>query len=136
STEGTGTGNMGRVRLHVAGQGAFNPIVPELTTSARPVIGTTAGLASKSNIASAQAGLLLLSTGRLPQIPTPFGDLLVTLPSVLEVVTPGAGGNIPLPLPNTASLVGAKVTWQNFFFDFTGPIFGASNGVEWLIGEQ
>ena len=69
-------------------------------------------------------------------IPTPFGDLLVTLPSVLEIVTPGAGGNVPLPLPNSASLVGAKVTWQNFFFDFTGPIFGASNGVEWLIGEQ
>ncbi|MCB9881714.1 MAG: hypothetical protein H6832_00930 [Planctomycetes bacterium] len=136
STEGTGTGNMGRVRVHVAGQGAFNPIVPTLTTSARPIIGTTAGLDSKSNIPSAQAGLLLLSTGRLPQIPTPFGDLLVTLPSVLEIVTPGAGGNIPLPLPSSASLVGAKVTWQNFFFDFTGPIYGASNGVEWLIGEQ
>ncbi|MCB9891092.1 MAG: hypothetical protein H6833_05560 [Planctomycetes bacterium] len=136
STEGTGTGNMGRVRIHVAGQGAFNPIVPTLTTSARPVLGTTAGLTATSNIPSAQAGLLLLSTGRLPQIPTPFGDLLVTLPSVLEIVTPGAGGNVPLPLPTSASLVGAKVTWQNFFFDFTGPIYGASNGVEWLLGEQ
>ncbi len=136
SSEGTGTGSMGRVRIHVAGQGAFNPIVPTLTTSARPVIGKTAGLTGKSNIPGAQVGLLLLSTGRLAPIPTPFGNLLVTLPSVVDIVTPGAGGNVPLPLPSSASLVGAKVTWQNFFFDFTNTTYGSSNGVEWTIGEQ
>ena len=134
---GNGAFNHGRVELHVLGQANFNPIVPVQTTSKRPVVGQTAELSTTSNIKGAQAGVTFLAASRLPKVATPFGNLLFNPgTAVLTIPGPGAGGKIPLPLPNSSNLVSVKVVWQTFFFDFTNKVYGSTNGTEWLIGEQ
>ena len=132
-----GAFNHGRVEIHVIGQAVHNGIVPEQTTSKRPVVGKTAEITSKSNMPSAQVGVTFLAAARLPAVSTPFGDLLFN-PGTLAALfpAPGAGGKLALPIPNSQNLVSVKLVYQTFFFDFTGKKYGSSNGTEWLIGEQ
>ncbi|PIE24160.1 MAG: hypothetical protein CSA62_04980 [Planctomycetota bacterium] len=125
--------SIARVWVHVLGN--TSTLVPELTSSARPILGTTTNLEFTGNLATAQAGVLFLGVGRMPvPIPTPFGSLLIKPPFLMNLVIPGGKGTIPVPIPNNNSLKGVVLDWQALVFDIPGGYFGMSNGTEWYLG--
>jgi len=128
--------NIGRVQVHIAGQSGFGTIFPEMTTVGLPSVNSTPKLDVTPGIPTPQVGVLLLSTGRMATpVPTPFGDLLVTLPIGAIIPVPGGKGQVPIALPNDTKLFNAIVDWQTFVFDLTNSTFGATNGTEWKIGQ-
>lgn len=133
ATEGIGDGPCGRVEIYVTGQQAYGPS-PQLSTVGLPKIGTTPALRLLAVIPSAQIGLVMLGVGRLPGIPTPYGNLNIPLPLFLTVAVPGGSGDVRIPIPNDAKLVNAVLNWQGVAFDFTTPVYGMTNGNEWVLG--
>ena len=132
---GTSTSPVGRVFLHVVGNTSTK--VPELTSSARPILGTTPNLQYNSNIATAQGGILFLGSGRMPTpVKTPFGTLLIQPPLSLALPIPGAKADIPLPIPNDNNLKGVILPWQAFGYDIAGGYWGMTNGTEWYVGTK
>ncbi|PIE24436.1 MAG: hypothetical protein CSA62_03940 [Planctomycetota bacterium] len=130
-----GTGSIGRVWVHVLGN--TSTLVPELTSSARPILGTTSNLLFKGNLATAQAGVIFLGVGRMPvPIPTPFGSLLIKPPFLMNIAIPGGNGTLPVPIPNSNSLKGVVLDWQGLVFDIPAGIYGMSNGTEWNLGTK
>lgn len=127
-------GAKGRVQVFINGQSAFGTSFPAQTTMGEPLVGTSPTLDVKGVIPGAQIGIALLSAGRLPGVATPFGKLNITLPTFLSVPIPNGTGQVPIALPNNASLFGAKVTWQSFIFNLTTNNRGGTNGTEWIIG--
>ena len=121
--------NVCRIRLFVGGQVAP---VPALTTTAKPVLGTTGKLQLTPKNPSPTAGLVVLGRGRAA-IPTPFGTLLAPPPFFLGFVTPGAGGSINLPIPkNNALLCAGPLNFQGFMIFPQGVTM--TNGTEWFLG--
>lgn len=129
------TGSLARVFVHVAGNTSSQ--VPSLTSSARPILGTTPNLEFDGKLPTAQGGVLFLGSGRLPApVSTPFGDLLILPPFGLTLLVPGGKGNIPLPIPNNNNLKGVVLDWQGFVFDLQSGTWGMTNGTEWYVGLQ
>ena len=126
------TGTIARVFVYVSG----NTTVPLLTTSGLPQLGATPKLDLQGKFAGIQGGLVFMSGNRLPvPVPTVFGNLLIN-PSILaSIFVPTGTGILPLPIPNSSSLTGAKVDWQGMVFDLTTNTFGMTNGSEWFIGK-
>ncbi|MCB9892016.1 MAG: hypothetical protein H6832_17770 [Planctomycetes bacterium] len=134
ATEGVGDGPCGRVRLYVSGQDAYGP-APHLVAATAPALGGTAKLDLHSGIASPQIGLLLMAGGRLPGIPTPYGNLNITLPFFITLPVPLGNGSASIPIPNDDKLAGVIVDWQGVVLDFATPLHGMSNGIEWRLGK-
>ncbi|PIE22927.1 MAG: hypothetical protein CSA62_10145 [Planctomycetota bacterium] len=129
------TGSIARVWVHVLGN--TSQLVPELSSSARPILGTTPNLQFTGNLATAQAAILFLGVGRMPApIPTPFGSLLIRLPFLMNVPIAGGKGDVPVPIPNSNSLKGVVLDWQGMVFDIRGGYYGMSNGTEWYLGTK
>ncbi|HHI69118.1 MAG TPA: hypothetical protein ENJ97_07345 [Planctomycetes bacterium] len=121
--------NVCRIRLFLGGQQGS---IPALTTTAKPVLGTTAGLQLTAGNMGATAGLVFLGRGRAA-ISTVFGKLLVPPPYYLSFVTGPAGGRIALPIPNNNVLLCAgPLNFQGFFVFSQGVTMTA--GVEWFLG--
>ena len=121
--------NVCRIRLFVAGQPG---LPPSLTTTAKPVLGTTAALKLTPANPGAQAGLVVLGVGRA-NVPLPMGTLLVKPPFFLSFLTPGAGGTIQLPIPkDNALLCAGPLDFQGFLIFSAGVTM--TNGTEWFLG--
>lgn len=133
ATEGAGDGPCGRIRLLVLGQSSHGP-APQLESPRLPKLGTTAQLDMFAQIATTQVGVLLLGSGRLDYIPTPYGRLNITLPFELVIPIPSGTGRFDLAIPLDDRLRGVVVNWQAVALDFVTPAHGMSNGIEWRIG--
>ena len=130
-----GAGSIARVFVHVVGNTSNQ--VPSLTSTARPILGTTASLVFDGKLSTAQGGVLLLGTGRMPvPVRTPFGSLLIQPPFGLSVSVPGGKGTLPVPIPNDNKLKGVQLDWQGLVFDVSSGTYGMTNGTEWYIGTK
>jgi hypothetical protein len=84
----------------------------------------------------AQAGLLAASLQPAGRIPTPFGGLLISPSFLLTFVVPNGTGSVQLPIPNDPNFADAHIYWQGIVFDLTNNVYGMTNGIDWLIGQQ
>ena len=129
------TGTLARVFVHVVGN--TSTAIPELSSSGRPILGTTPSLQFDGNLPTAQGGILLLGTGRMPvPVKTPFGSLLIQPPFGLSVAVANGKGTLPVPIPNDNQLKGVQLDWQGFVFDVSGGTYGMTNGTEWYLGTK
>jgi hypothetical protein len=88
-------------------------------------------------IPGAQAGLLFGSLNKLPvSVGTPFGGLLVVPSFQFIFVVPNGTGSIQLPIPNDKGFADVHIYWQGAAFDLTNQVYGMTNGIDWLIGQQ
>ncbi len=141
-------GNNGRVRIFVARQGSArvygkatgSGTTPSLGVSDErpPSIGKLGEMLLKSGTSSNLGGVLLMSSGRAKIAAPPFGTLLLALPLVGTFIVPGpvstAGKAIPLAIPSSSTLIGAKVNWQVVMLRSTSN-FATTNGLEWILGQ-
>ena len=105
---------------------------PRLDTKAKPVLGTTAKLQLTANVPSTTVGVVIMGIGRT-KIPTPLGTLLVGSPILLGTTVPTGSGTVSFPIPKNPTLAGGMVNFQGFAVALPSN-FGASNGVEWILG--
>ena len=125
-------GNIGRIEVFCAG----NVITPLMTTVGRPALGSSATLDMQANIAGAQGGVVLLSSGRLPvPVPTMFGNLLITPAIIATIFVSNGTGQLPVSIPNNSALTGTTLDWQGLVYDLTSNTFGMTNGSEWFLGK-
>jgi hypothetical protein len=127
--------------------GAVDQQPLSLTTSARPLIGTTFNLVT-GNATGSNLGVNFLSFG---QIPAPGLDLgILGAPGCAALVDvgtavgnligniglPGVSLSVAFPLPNSTAILGQRVYSQSLWLDATQNAFGAltSNGIDLLIG--
>lgn len=95
--------------------------VPTLTAGARPTLGTPVPLVT-SNSSGATSAPAVLLLGLAPDSSPQFGGTILVLPNILEgfVIGP-AGGQVTLPVPNSAAAVGASVYCQSVQLDVGAP---------------
>lgn len=129
------SGSIGRVQLHILGQGGHGTLFPEQTTVGLPGIGQAPKLDIKGKIPGAQVGAIFLSNKRLPKLPTPLGNLLIALPVQMIAAVPGGTGQYAAAIPNDKVFFNVTVDWQTFIFNFTTSTFGSTNGTEWRVGQ-
>jgi hypothetical protein len=49
---------------------------------------------------------------------------------------PNGTGSVQLPIPNDPGFADAHIYWQGIVFDLTNNVYGMTNGIDWLIGQQ
>ena len=123
--------------LGTAGSGGQ---VPQLVGGGFATLGSTVALFEWNGLGGA-VGAMFIGGGR---ISTPYGGgtlfvlprLTVTIGLGGPVGLPGLGsGALPLPVPNDATLVGAKLNFQALFLDPGAPLgLSMTNGIEMWIG--
>ncbi|MGE0142177.1 MAG: hypothetical protein AB7I19_09985 [Planctomycetota bacterium] len=109
--------------------------VPTLAASAPPVLGSNLQLLIGNSNGSTTTGALLagIATANLP---TPFGGtVLLTIDSSISTVIPTGGLAMPLAIPSSPRLCGARVFFQSIQFD-TGASHSLafSPGLEFVLG--
>jgi hypothetical protein len=118
--------------------GNLQSTIPVLAASGdTPYFGANPQLDMTASIPGAQAGLLAGSLQSLPvSIPTPFGGLLISPSFLITFVVPNGTGSVQLPIPNDPGFADAHIYWQGIVFDLTNNVYGMTNGIDWLIGQQ
>jgi hypothetical protein len=129
-------GQIARVLIDIPGN--LQTTIPTLAASGdTPYFGANPQLDMTAAIPGAQAGLLAGSLQSLPvSIPTPFGGLLISPSFLITFVVPNGTGSVQLPIPNDPNFADAHIYWQGIVFDLTNNVYGMTNGVDWLIGQQ
>jgi hypothetical protein len=140
-----GTGSITRIEVYVAGHNAAIDYgagtaatgggIPSLTTTARPIIGTTATLSLNQNYSNA-IGAIALAIGRA-NIPLLGGTILVNPPSYVTFNLPGVlpigASPLNIPIPNNPALGGSPpIDFQGFVIAPGG--LAMTNGTEWWLG--
>jgi PKD repeat protein len=130
------SGQIGRVELGIPGN--LQTTIPTLDASGdTPYFGANPQLDMTAAIPGAQAGLLFGSLNKLPvSVGTPFGGLLLVPSFQFIFVVPNGTGSIQLPIPNDKGFADVHLYWQGAAFDLTNQVYGMTNGIDWLIGQQ
>jgi hypothetical protein len=131
------SGQIARVDVDVPGN--LQSTIPLLAASGdTPYFGGNPALDMTASIPTAEAGILFASLGTISGgAPSPFGRIYLD-PSTFLLAFPVAQGtgSLQLPIPNDPSFAALHIYWQGAVFDLTNSVYGMTNGVDWLIGQQ
>jgi hypothetical protein len=106
-----------------AGFGGTGGVVPGISASAAPALGSTITVAIDNTAGVPATGMIIAST-EYALVDTPFGGTLLTEPELLIPLVVDAGGEtVPVFVPNDVALLGATVHAQTAIAD-GGASFG------------
>jgi PKD repeat protein len=131
------SGQIGRVELGIPGN--LQSTIPLLeATGDTPYFGGSPQLDMTASIPGANVGVLFAALKDIPGgSPSPYGRIFVD-PSTIFFAVPMANGSgsLQLTIPVDKKFADLHILWQGTALDTTNSIFGMTNGIDWLIGQQ